>query len=97
MLQSNQAKKPVKAVLRVSMIVDGEACEKGDVVELAHREFVYLANHDRVAEATSENVAAVRAEVKSEKEAAERAAKPAETDLLRARIAQLEAELAKKK
>jgi hypothetical protein len=47
-----------------------------------------------VAEATAENIAAVAAEIKSAEEAALRAAQPSSEDVLKARIANLEAELA---
>jgi hypothetical protein len=94
MLTSNQKNAPVEAVLRVAMVVDKKRLEKGDVVEMSHSDFSYLAGHHRVAEATAENVAAVKAEIKSEKEAAERAAAPTDADVLRQRVADLEAELA---
>jgi len=47
-----------------------------------------------VAEATGENVAAVKAEIKSTEEAAKRAAQPSTEEVLKARIANLETELA---
>lgn len=94
MLTTNKANKTVRAVLRVDMVVDGERMEKGDVVEMSGHNFKYLVQHDRVAEATAENIAAVKAEIKSTEEAARRAAQPSGEDVLKARIANLEAELA---
>ena len=94
MLTSSNKNEPVQAVLRVGMIVDKKPCEKGEVVELSHRDYTYLANHKRVAEATKENIEAVEAEIESEQEAAERAAMPTETDALREENAKLRAELA---
>jgi len=94
MLTSSNKNEPVQAVLRVSMIVDRKPREKGEVVELSHRDFVYLHTHNRVAEATKENIEAVEAEIESEREAAERAAQPTEADALREENAQLKAELA---
>jgi hypothetical protein len=94
MLTANKGNKTVKTVLRVDMVVDGERMEKGDVVEMSGHHFKYLALHDRVAEATAENVTAVRAEIKSAEEAAKRAAQPSNEDVLKARIANLETELA---
>ena len=93
----SKVEKPVKAVLRVEMIVDGEATAKGDVVELPHGTFRYLETHGRVFEATEENIAIVKAEIESEKKAAALVrAEAKEIDTLRARVALLEAELAKK-
>jgi hypothetical protein len=94
MLTTNKASKTVNVVLRVDMVVDGERMEKGDVVEMSGHNFKYLIQHDRVAEATAENIAAVRAEIKATEEAAKRAAQPSGEDVLKARIANLEAELA---
>jgi hypothetical protein len=94
MLTTSKGSKTVQAVLRVAMIVDGERKEKGDVVTLSAHNYKYLAQHDRVAEATAENIAAVAAEIKSAEEAALRAAQPSSEDVLKARIANLEAELA---
>ena len=94
MLTSSNKNAPVEVVLRVGMIVDKKPREKGEVVTLSHSDFVYLANHKRVAEATDENVAIVKAEIESEKEAAERAALPSDTDLLREEVARLREELA---
>lgn len=96
MLTSTQKNQPVNSILRVDMIVDGERKEKGDEVPLSHRDFVYLSQHSRVAEATPENVAAVKAEIKAAAEAAERAKQPTEADILRREVAELKAELAKK-
>jgi hypothetical protein len=93
MLTTNKGNKKVNVVLRVDMVVDGERMEKGEVVEMSGHNFKYLVQHDRVAEATDENVAAVRAEIKATEEAAKRAAQPSDADVLRARIANLEAEL----
>ncbi len=81
-------------MLRVDMVVDGERMEKGDVVEMSGHNFKYLLQHDRVAEATAENIAAVKAEIKATEEAAKRALQPSSEDVLKARIANLEAELA---
>lgn len=94
MLTTNKVNKTVNVVLRVDMVVDGERMEKGDVVEMSSHNFKYLVQHDRVAEATTENIAAVRAEIKATEEAAKRAAQPSSEDVLKARIANLEAELA---
>jgi seryl-tRNA synthetase len=94
MLAANKVNKPIDAVLRVDMVVNGERRSKGDVVELSNSNFKYLAQHDRVAEATDENIAAVKVQIKSEKEAADRAKLPSESETLKARIANLEAELA---
>jgi ribosomal protein L9 len=94
MLTANKGNKSVNVVLRVDMVVDGERMEKGDVVEISGHNFKYLVQHDRVAEATTENIAAVKAEVKSAKEAAERAKLPSDNEVLKARVANLEAELA---
>lgn len=60
MLSTNKGSKIVKAVLRVDMVVDGEFATKGDVVEMSSSNFKYLSQHDRVAEATAENVAAAK-------------------------------------
>jgi hypothetical protein len=92
----------VKAVLLFTMVIgdgdDSDVKEKGDVVELSKREFTYLAEYGRVAEATPENIDNVKAEIAAEKKAAEsRATELGEKDVLRARIAQLEAELGSKK
>jgi hypothetical protein len=94
MLASSNKNEPVQAVLRVSMIVNKKPREKGEVVELSHRDFNYLATHKRVSEATRENIEAVKAEIESEKEAAERAAQPTDADLLRKEVARLREELA---
>jgi hypothetical protein len=94
MLTTNKGNKKVNVVLRVDMVVDGERMEKGDLVEMSGHNFKYLVQHDRVAEATPENVAAVKAEVKAKEEAAKRAALPSNEDVLKARVANLEAELA---
>jgi hypothetical protein len=94
MLTANKGNKTVKAVLRVDMVVDGERMEKGEVVEMSGHNFKYLLQHDRVAEATGENVAAVKAEIRSTEEAAKRAAQPSTEEVLKARIANLETELA---
>lgn len=98
MLKVNQANKPVEAVLRVDMLIQGEECEAGEVVELSARDFKYLHAHERVAEATKENVAQVLAEVKVRKDLAAKAARKADelTDTKNqlaaalARIAELE-------
>lgn len=97
MLSTNKGNKTVKAVLRVDMVVDGERMEKGEVVEMSGHNFKYLIQHDRVAEATTENIASVKAEVKATEEAARRAAQPSDNDVLRTRVANLEAELAARK
>ena len=94
MLTTNKGNKKVNVVLRVDMVVDGERMEKGVVVEMSGHNFKYLVQHDRVAEATGENIAAVKAEVKSTEEAAKRAAQPSTEEVLKARIANLETELA---
>jgi hypothetical protein len=94
MLTSSNKNDPIQTVLRVAMVVDKKPHEKGEVVVLSHRDYVYLANHKRVAEATPENVKAVEAEIESEKEAAERAALPTDAELLREENARLRAELA---
>jgi hypothetical protein len=94
MLTANKGNKKVNVVLRVDMVVDGERMEKGEVVEMSGHNFKYLLQHDRVAEATGENVSAVRAEIKSAEEAAKRAAQPSTEEVLKARIANLETELA---
>lgn len=76
MLKASQSNKPVEAVLRVDMLIAGEECEAGEVVELKEREYRYLFTHDRVLEATKENVERVRAEVAARKKiAANQAAK----------------------
>jgi hypothetical protein len=75
MLTSNQVKAPVKAVLKVSMVVAGEYHERGETVELSARDFNYLKNFDRVAEATKDNVAEVKAAIKADDDAAVKAAK----------------------
>ena len=101
-VQSNET---VKAVLKVSMIVNKKARERGEVVDLTRREFKYFAYHDRVLEATPENVALVKEQVAAEEKAAKEAMKRAavaddKIAAQEARIAQLEAlvaELAKKK
>ena len=97
MLSASKTNRPVESVLRFDMVIDGERMDKGDVVELSHKDFVYLSSHERVALATKENVAAVRAEIQAAKEAEERAKMPSEADILRQRVADLEAELAAKK
>jgi hypothetical protein len=94
MLTTNKVNKKIDVVLRVDMVVDGERLEKGDVVEMSVHNYKYLVQHDRVAEATPENVAAVKVEIKSAEEATKRAAQPSSDDVLKARIANLEAELA---
>jgi hypothetical protein len=76
---SNQ---PVNAVLLIAMVVEGESAEAGDVVELSARDFKYLHTYNRVLPATKENVAAVKAEVAAQKEAARKNA--AATDELTA-------------
>ena len=67
MLSTNKGNLTVKAVLRVDMVMDGKRMEKGDVVEMSGHNFKYLVQHDRVAEATTENIAAVRAELSAAK------------------------------
>lgn len=67
MLSTNKGNLTVKAVLRVDMVMDGKRMEKGDVVEMSGHNFKYLVQHDRVAEATTENIAAVRAELAAAK------------------------------
>lgn len=75
MITSNKGEKPpVRAVLRVAMIFEGKPREKGEIVAMKARDFVYLSGHDRVAEATEENVDSVKAEVKAERAAAAKAA-----------------------
>jgi len=77
------------------MVVDRENKEKGDIVSMSARDFKYLYHHDRVAEATKENVAAVLAEVASEKEAQKRAAVTAdELTTTKALLAAAQLELA---
>jgi hypothetical protein len=93
MLAANKQSKTVRTVLKIDMVFDGERAQKGDVVDMSAREFRYLAHHDRVAEATPENIAAVKAQIKSEKDAAERAKMPSETEVLRQRVAELQAKL----
>lgn len=78
MLGLNAKPKPVEAVLRIDMMINGEECEAGEVVELSAREFKYNHHLNRCAEATKENVAAVRAEVAAKKEAAAKAAEKAD-------------------
>lgn len=104
MLVSNSKtdREKVKAVLLFTMVIgdgeDSDVHQKGDVVELSKREFKYLAEYGRVVEAMPENIAAVEAEIEAEKKAAkDRATELNEKDVLRARIAQLEAELSAKK
>ncbi len=67
MLSTNKGNLTVKAVLRVDMVMDGKRMEKGDVVEMSGHNFKYLVQHDRVAEATTENIAAVRAQLSAAK------------------------------
>jgi hypothetical protein len=93
MLAANKQSRTVRAVLKIDMVLDGERAQKGDVVDMSAREFRYLAHHDRVAEATVENVAAVKAQVKAEKDVAERARMPSETEVLRQRVEDLQAQL----
>jgi hypothetical protein len=54
MLANNAKAAPVKARLKIHMVVGGEAHEAGDIVEMPAREFNYLANLDRVEVAPSE-------------------------------------------
>jgi hypothetical protein len=70
MLSLNAKPAPVEAVLRIDMLIEGEECAAGEVVELSAREFRYFYHFDRVLPATKENVDAVRAEVAARKRAA---------------------------
>ena len=79
------------------MVVDKKRVDAGSIVELPYRDYVYLANHDRVFDATDENVALVKAELKGKAELAARNAQPSEAEQLKARIAELEAKLAEAK
>src|SRR5208337_3924152 len=97
MLKSQIKPEKVSVVLRHHMVVDKERRAKGEIIDLSYRDYVYLANHDRVAEATKENIEAVKAEIKAEAELAERQAQPSEADKLKARIANLEVEMASAK
>lgn len=98
MLSLNSKPAPVEAVLCMDMLINGEECAAGEVVELSAREFKYLHHFDRVMPATEKNVAAVRAQVKAKKDAADKAAKKADElgttkaqlALAMARIAELE-------
>ncbi len=72
MLTTSKSNKKMNVVLRVDMVVDGERMSKGDVVEMSSQNYKYLVQHDRVAEATAENVASVKAEIKSAVEAAKK-------------------------
>jgi hypothetical protein len=74
MLSLNAKSKNVEAVLCLDMVIRGEDCAAGEVVELPEREFRYLAHFDRVLPATGENVAAVKAAAKAKRAAAERRA-----------------------
>jgi len=95
MLKQQKTQPPVKVVLKTHMIVDGEPHEKGDVVEVPYREFVYLSNYNRVAEANKENIAAVKAEIKAEEEAAEKqAAQASELETTKALLAAARAQIA---
>ncbi|MGA7887615.1 MAG: hypothetical protein WCA44_17915 [Acidobacteriaceae bacterium] len=96
MLTNGKKGDPVTAVLRNDMVIDRKRREKGDVVELSYREYLYLAGNDRVLEATKENIDAVKAEAKAEKEAAARSRGPSEADTLRAKVKELEERLAAK-
>ncbi len=98
MLTTKKSTGPVEAVLRVDMLIEGEECEAGEVVELTARDFKYLSHHNRVLEATKDNVAAVREEIKIKRDAAAKVAARADelTDTKNqlatalARIAELE-------
>jgi len=68
----------VEAVLCMDMLINGEECATGEVVELSAREFKYLHTYDRVLPATEKNVAAIRAQVKAKKQAAEKQAAAAD-------------------
>jgi hypothetical protein len=90
----NNKRRPVNAVLRYAMIVNKEPREGGEVVELSYADFTYLNTHERVFEATPENIALVKDELRRAKEAVARRNQPSDTETLKARIANLEAELA---
>ena len=95
MLTVTRENKKIDAVLLQDMIVtDGNHGEKGEVHELHPKDFRYLKTHGRVLEATKENVAEVKARIAAEKADAEKASKQLdEAAALRARVAQLEAQL----
>jgi hypothetical protein len=94
MLKSQMKPEKVSVVLRHNMVVDKARKEKGEVVELSYRDYAYLSNHDRVADATEENIKVVRDEIKAEAALAARQAQPSEAEKLKDRIAALEVELA---
>jgi hypothetical protein len=95
MLKANTNAEPVKAVLLMDQIVDGEHGEAGEVIELRPSEFKYLETYNRVAAATPENVARVKAEVARAAEVANAAkARGDELTSTKARLAAAEAELA---
>lgn len=93
MLKLNTKTGPVEAVLRMDMVIAGENCAAGEVVEFNAREFKYLEQYDRVLVATKENVAIVRAE--AEKKAAKVKADAVKADALADTKNQLAAALAR--
>jgi hypothetical protein len=78
MLKLNNKAENVEAVLLIDMLLNGEECEAGEVVEMSQREFKYLHHFVRVLPATEKNVAAVRASVKAKKDVAAKAAAKAD-------------------
>ena len=48
MLANKGSESPVKVKLLTDMVVDGDACEKGDVVEMSARDARYLIHHGKV-------------------------------------------------
>jgi hypothetical protein len=94
MLSLNQKPKTVEAVLTIDMLMEGEECSAGDVVELSQREYKYQAHLNRALPATKENVAAVRADVANRRKAAEKAAAAAdELNITRNQLATALAEI----
>ena len=49
MLQSSRGQRaPIRARLKIDMLIDGEQYKAGDVVEMNHRDFKYLEQYERV-------------------------------------------------
>lgn len=90
-----KADEPVEAVCKISMLIDGEEVEAGEVVELKPRDYKYLYHFGRVLPATKENVEAIKKIVDARKAFNEQRASDNE-DLVstKAKLARVELELA---
>jgi hypothetical protein len=74
MLKLNNKAEKVEAVLCMDMLIAGEECSAGEVVEMSARDLKYFLHFDRVLPATKENVAAVKAQAEAKARAAQAAA-----------------------